>query len=80
MKYMFTKRGKLPHSISKYCFLDHESFALQILAANLDVTFPCANYIGDVAAGPDWSRDPLRALIDGKLAQEDGTSLNVIFL
>ena len=53
---------------------------LQIIAVNLDVTFPCVNYMGEVEPAPEWSRDPLRALIDGKLAKEDGTSIDVIFL
>ena len=52
----------------------------QVIAENLDESFPCVNYMGEEEPAPQWARDPLRALIDGKLAKEDGTSLNVLFM
>ncbi|XP_063676263.1 uncharacterized protein LOC134812686 [Bolinopsis microptera] len=52
----------------------------KILSVNPDKNYPCVNYMGDAQAGPDCSRDPLRALIDGQLAKEDGTPLHLIFM
>ncbi|KAL5264906.1 hypothetical protein ACHWQZ_G005856 [Mnemiopsis leidyi] len=52
----------------------------KVIAENLDESFPCVNYMGEEEPASQWARDPLRALIDGKLAKEDGTSLNVLFM
>ena len=60
------------------------SLFYQVIGKDLKVQ-PCAKYADDAQPDPNQQHDPLRALIDGKLTQNDnangpGTPINIVFL